>query len=169
MLVIDSEQAARNHLLNTRERNRERLHNAQRDAEWKDAHAKDLIGPLEACLGKPIHHMELMRRLQKCNPKLYFELSRTTGRFGIYLKDGTCRGTPDCPGVRYLSMTIARGINPEFSPRVIREDKTLASVEQGYRSVLARLIRQGYITEAQAFKHFGPPRRDSKRWQLAIT
>lgn len=169
MLVIDSEQAARNYLLGTRERNRERLRNAQRDAEWKDAHAKNLMGPLEACLGKPLHHMELMRRLQKCNPKLYFELSKTTGRFGIYLKDGASRGTFECPGVRYLSMTIARGMCTEFTPPVIREDKTLASVEHGYRSVLSRLIRQGYITEPQAFKYFGPPSRDSERWQLSIT
>lgn len=173
-LVLDSERLAVHRLLNTRFRNRERLHNAYAEAQWKDQHAKSGDGDfvtdsIEAVMGKSLHHMELMRRLRMCNRSLYFELSTATKRFGLYYPDPEAKGTSQAPHVRYLGMTIAQGMNPEFTPKFTNERGELKSVETGYRSVLARLLRQGFITEPQIMKYFGVPSRTSQRWQSATT
>lgn len=175
-LVLDSERRAVHRLLNTRFQNREKLHQAHEEAMRKDADAKSGDGDfatdcLDAVMGKPIHHLELMRRLYECNRNLYFELSPVTNRFGIYISDPNGTGTREAPfaKLRYLTMTIARGMNPEFTPKILKDDNTLKSVEHGYRAVLARLLRQGYITDSQIIQHFGLPSRSSLRWKNATT
>lgn len=173
-LVLDSERSAHHRLAATIERNRERLRNAQREFFERDAAAKAGDGnrplnTLEAAMGKPLHSNDIIKRLRSLNPGLYFEKSRATGRWGIYIHDSASVGTPDAPFVRYLGMSIGDGINPEFTPRLVNEKNELTSISAGYRTVLARLIRMGLVSEPQVIRAFGHPTWSSEKWKTATT
>jgi hypothetical protein len=173
-LVLDSAAIQRHLRIAGFLRNLDKLKSSAADYKKREADAKSGDGEfqtnsLESVLGNPLHHLELMRRLRLCNRNLYFELSTATRRYGIYYPDASSRGTASMPGVRYLGMSIAQGVNPEFTPKILKDDGNLKSVQHGYRTVLARLLRQGFITEPQIRKHFGLPSRDSYRWKQVTT
>jgi hypothetical protein len=173
-LVLDSADIARHRRIAGFLRNLEKLKATAADYKKREADAKSGDGEfqtnsLESVLGNPLHHLELMKRIRACNPSIYFELSTATKRYGLYYADANSRGTPNMPGVRYMGMSIAQGISPEFTPKILKDDGNLKSVQHGYRTVLARLLRQGFITEPQIRKHFGLPSRDSYRWKQVAT
>ncbi len=173
-LVLDSERKALHRGVAYFEKQRQKLHNAEHEARSRHAAAIAPDGEfktdtLEAVLGKPLHHNELIRKLRQCNPNLYFELSQATNRYGIYYPDREAKGTPTCPGVRYLGVSIESGFTPEFTPKMLKNDGNLLSVRHGYRTVLARLLHAGVISLGRAEAVFGTPSRTSKNWKQATT
>ena len=168
--VIDSARAAFHRQAEYILQQRQKLRDTQKDALSRDAAAKAGDGEiprstLEMAVGRGMTHDAIIKRLKACNPNLYFELSETTKRFGIYYPDPTAIGTALAPRVRYLGMSIAQGMNPEFTPKILDDNGNLKSVTSGYRTVLARLVRQRLISLAAAEKNFGLV--DSHNWQAA--
>lgn len=121
----------------------------------------------EQQMGIPLHSDVVMRRLIKLNPNLWFEVSHANDKqYGVYLLDS---GTP---GGRRFICGMPRGLCREFVTG--RTDEATgelmgATVVPGWRNVLARLIRGGYVEEPKVAALFGPPSRDSFRWQALTT
>lgn len=162
-LVLDSERKANHVFRQTIERAADKRLDGERQyiANQQKAVAADNGRPvtcLEAVLGKAMNHREIMQRVKLMNPSLRFELSAVTKRFGIY------------SGEAYLGTSIEQGISPEFTPVLTNEDGGVATggVRPGYRNALAKLIRSGFITEAQCITHFGHPTHSSERWMRAL-
>ena len=159
-LVIDSERAGFHRHVAKLGSNLDYIRAKGDEYTKNDAAAKAPDGDipratLEQAQGIQLHHSQLINRLRCANPTLHFEVSRVTGRIGIYDQHRT-----------YLGMTIAQGMNPEFTPLIQRKDGTLESVQCGYRTVLSRLIRSRHITESQAVNLFGAV--NSLKWKRSL-
>lgn len=144
--------------------------NQRRDAAFKDAEQKKaaLLEPdgdrpasdMAAQMGKPLMGLEVKNRLKRLNTNLYFERSPLTGMDGIYFYPGI--------GERRYLFCMEAEFTPEFSVRITHSETGKFKEFRGYRTVLARLIKQGYITEAGAEKEFGLPSRSSQRWGKSL-
>lgn len=170
-LVLDSERKDLHRFVGTIERNNNRRELAYKEAIAKDQAAKSGDGDkpmdcMDAALGRGLYHYEIIRRLNLLNKKLYFEVSPVTGRIGLYIHDAAARGTPKAKNVRYLGTTLAQGLNPEFTPKLVDDNGNLLRIASGYRTVLMRLIKERLITEAGVVQHFGTV--DSANWQRSL-
>ena len=166
MLVLDSEGLTR-----WAARKQRDAIQAMRDAAYADGMAR-AKAPLEKDAGRdtsnaeaqkgiPLHSQEIIKRLIKINPQLWFEPAKANSKLiGVYLLD------PNAEGGRRHIMGMESGISPEFSVRHKNPDGTFKNETRGWRTVLGRLIRGKYISKARAEALFGPPNRDSRYWQL---
>lgn len=155
----------------TIERNNNKRHNAYKDGLAREAAAKAGDGDrpmdcMDAALGRGLYHYEIIQRLKLLTKLLYFEISPVTGRIGLYTYDASCKGTPKAKNVRYLGMTLAQGMNPEFTPKLVDDNGNLLRIASGYRTVLARLIKERLVTEAGVAQHFGTV--NSANWQRSL-
>lgn len=156
----------------TIERNNNKRQNAYKDGLAREAAAKAGDGDrpmdcLDAALGRGLYHYEIIRRLKLMTTRLYFEISPATGRIGLYAHQEGCKGTPKAKNVRYLGMTLAQGMNPEFTPKLVDDNGNLLRIASGYRTVLARLIKERLVTEAAVTQQFGTV--NSANWQKAVS
>ena len=110
--------------------------------------------------GIPLEGWRIASRLKRLNPSLYFELSLAMpSRMGIYYVDPLA-------GRRYI-VGMEADSNPEFETKVLDETGECKTTLRGWRTVLAKLIRARFISEAGASRLFGPPSRDSENWANA--
>lgn len=140
--------------------------------EEADRHAREQMWDgdtptslLEAQIGRPMHHSDIHKRLQRLNPDLYFEEARTGKHFGVYLIAGKYSAQQQ----RRHLFGMEKGYSPEFSVRRTDEKGELIGETRGWRTILARLIRMRLIpvdaTERAFAVHYG---RSSKKWQEAV-
>lgn len=166
--VIDSQRKAVHNRAAATERSIERTRARTADAEAKKTELtkRDAGRPRddqEAQKGLVFSGNTFMQRLRKLNPQLLFEPSiadsgKTTG---VYIPDPL-----GDRGRRFVGAYFWSDWNPEFALIGYRDaEKQFPYVErQGWRSCLARLIRQRLISEAGAEIMFGPPSMMSQRW-----
>lgn len=138
----------------------------------------------EVQAGRKLQASEIRRRLKRINPNLQFEVSRNFPDItGIYLVTNQVDPmTLTRPWKRHIcGMPTAGDVN-EFStivPKTVKiPDPTVPLHWQigqemdfevrGYRTVLARLIKESIITESEATLHFGLPSRSSQKWQATV-
>jgi hypothetical protein len=111
---------------------------------------------------------QIIERLKKLNSRLIFQPSvNTSGKTtGIYIEDLSL----GVKGLRYLGISFQTEMNPEFDVIEDQEGAMYGSCkERGWRTVLARLIRERLITEYSAETVFGIPSHDSERWMQALS
>lgn len=133
---------------------------------------------LDASIGIPITAETFMRRLLQLNSSFWFERANADKeKIGIYRLVEVSETFPE--GKQFL-MGFHDGIMPEFFLQEKEEDRvmTIAGetevhyggckriIRQGYRSILQRLIRAGYIGLSATETLFGPPSYDSAYWAL---
>ena len=131
------------------------------------------VTSMEAQIGKPLSAPQIIARLQRCNPRLYFEKSNADrSKVGIY--------THAADNQKRFIMGMEAGFSPEFSVRHTKKERMPHPTERGqwveaevferetrgWRTVLARLVRERLITLAQVKAHF-PLGRTSKNWHKA--
>jgi hypothetical protein len=149
------------------------------------------ISNLMAQLGKPLSSQQIIEKLTKCNPRLYFEVSPSDAtKVGIYLVDPTGKVYVN-PRGEVLTLKhicgMESGISPEFTvihkttTKVANQElfgrkeatrevpwkqvETYYDQTRGWRTVLIRLLHAGLINSGDVEKHFGwTPSRDSQRW-----
>jgi hypothetical protein len=126
-----------------------------------------------AQLGRPLTRKVLIERLSKLNPNLVFEQSRANPAIGaVYFRDGISNMEDldhGCRGRRHIVGMEWTGISPEFTTRKVEADKwgkpQMKGQIRGWRTVLARLIKERLITVPDAERVFSIARgRDSQRW-----
>lgn len=107
-----------------------------------------------------------MARLMKLNPSLIFELAKADSSImGIYIRNEVM-----LPEKRQYLFCFSSGISPEFTTVTkTAQDGEVEKIQQGWRTVLARLIKLRLITAHGSFVLFGPPSRGSKNWQEQTT
>lgn len=131
---------------------------------------------LKAQLGRPLESKEVERRLGKCNSRLLFERSISDdSKVGVYVVEGDAK--------RFVC-GMEFGYMPEFSVRHIekqripdptieghwREVPKFTRETRGWRTVLARLLRERLITESQVESQFEiSAGRSSYHWQALTT
>ena len=139
---------------------------ARRRAAVSPDGGRDFTDP-EQQTGLPLHSDIIMRRLMKLNPNLWFEVSHASQKqYGIYLLN------PATEGGRQFICGMPRGMVREFttgSTDAETGELLGATVVPGWRTVLARLIRGRYISQPKAVALFGPPTKDSEKWQVLTT
>lgn len=133
---------------------------------------------LDASIGIPITAETFMRRLLQLNSSFWFERANADKeKIGIYRLVEVSDNFPE--GKQFL-MGFHDGIMPEFFMQEKDEDRVMTIggetevhyggckriIRQGYRSILQRLVRHGYINLAATETLFGPPSYDSAYWAL---
>jgi hypothetical protein len=128
---------------------------------------------LEAQIGRPLTSLQLEQRLKKCNSSLYFERAiADPTKTGIYqIREGQ----------KFFLLGMEAGYMPEFSVRHVETEKVpdteidgatverrkFVSETRGWRTVLARLLRNGLVTVGQIEQYFQVSSgRSSQTWQL---
>lgn len=112
----------------------------------------------DAQVGIPLRSHQIIKRLRKLNPSLWFELSRADhNKTGIYIPN------PVDGSLQYI-VGMETEVNPEFTVTINDDNGNFQRMIPGWRRVLMRLIRAGFISESGANALFGPPNRDSERW-----
>jgi hypothetical protein len=127
-----------------------------------------------AQLGRPMSSADVIARLKRMNPNLHFEVAimdRT--KMGVYVLTGE--------GKRFIC-GMEHGYMPEFSYQHTSPRRTpdpdnpgnwltvqvISGETRGWRTVLARLLRERLITLPQIERYFNPAYgRSSERWQRA--
>lgn len=140
------------------------------------------VTSLEKQMGRHMHSRDVIRRLNVLNPNLIFEVSRANpSQMGIYIpfKDSATGHMTK----KFICGMMA-GQTPEFSvrhyewkempdPTVIghnRRVKEFTHETRGWRTVVMRLVKDGYINFVAAEKAFNIKRgRDSRNWQQLTT
>jgi len=132
-------------------------------------------------LGKPMFTQQFVKTLKKLNPKLHYEVSiKDPSIGGIYFIRP--RPLDDSGELRQFICRCEVNIMPEYQifkpktvehpdPTIYRHYQTTNTVDSmvwGYRTVLARLIRGGFLTQSQVDKAFGLPTKDSEKWQRSV-
>lgn len=113
--------------------------------------------------GIPLEGWRIAARLQKLNPNLFFEVANADARnLGIYYLDPLAEG-----GRRFICGMYC-DTNPEIETDVLDDKGECIRTIRGWRTVLSKLIRAKFITEAGTFRLFGPPSRDSERWMVQV-
>lgn len=131
-------------------------------------------------MGRPMFATQITSRLRRCNSNLSFETSKADpSKVGIYLienRDGKVEKRFICG--------MESGISPEFSIRHHKDTRvpdpdvpghwqtvrTFDRETRGWRTILARLLRSGIITQPQIDQFFNPAvGRSSRNWQLLTT
>lgn len=141
----------------------------------------------EAGVGRPLGGAEVQRRLLQLNPALIFEPSSNPNRVCIkyWIIDPVLGRT-----LQY-ACAMERGLMPEFSilhfvTEPYFDARTRATPDgtgvmknrikidernpetRGWRTVLARLIKQRLISREGAERLFGTPSKDSRLWQANL-
>lgn len=114
----------------------------------------------EAQKGIELTCEQICLRLRKCaNYPLWFEVANADKtKMGIYHLD------PSAEGGRRFICGFERGKSPEFSVREVDDEGNFKREIRGWRTVLSKLIRKGFISKAKSDALFGPPTRDSHNW-----
>lgn len=117
----------------------------------------------DAGIGMPLHSSVLIRRLTALNPSLWFERSNyDQEKIGIYLLVPISMEYLE--GKRFL-FGFHDGIMPEFV--LLKKADELGHtgiLRQGWRTILARLIRERLIGIGEVDIMFGQPSCDSAYW-----
>ena len=158
---------------------REKHHNAAEGALAKQRAAVEgmdgdfLTTDASAQLGRPLERKTIIKRLSKMNPNLIFEQSRNFPHIGaVYLIDPTANLTDideKCRGRRHIVGMEWTGLSPEFTTRKIEYNQfgkpQMKGQVRGWRTILARLIKERLITVSDAERVFSISRgRESRRW-----
>lgn len=165
----------------TRERTRALSDEALLRELEQNAHAVSADGEIdttssEAQVGRATTSQEMEKRLVRCNNRLYFEVSRgDPSKVGIYhIEDRRLRHV----------CGMENGWMPEFSIRHFQEirlpspsiegewitRRTFTKETRGWRTVLARLLREKLITSSQIEAGWKVSRgRTSEKWQRATS
>jgi hypothetical protein len=136
-------------------------------------------------MGRMLTAKQVQDKLKLCNPRLYFEVSKSdSSKLGVYIEDPNGGYVTLYGKVRFIC-GMESGISPEFTvihtcktqvpdqdalgQAVGRELKwkwidTYLDQTRGWWTVLGRLVAEGIIRMADVEKHFGFPSRDSARW-----
>lgn len=132
----------------------------------------------EAQRGRRLLRSDFVRKLQKCNPDLWYEQSlRYPEQGGIYAKDfrspygkRMVAGFPH----EYLNEFALRIAKPMLQPTSATDAhwQIIQEVDQqipGWRSVLLKLIVDGLIAPSDAEREFKISQgRSSQKWQTAL-
>lgn len=188
MLNLDEEKQKRHKAKAAEEAQTARLNTlaAEMDQKRELAISPDDDRPttdMQAQVGRMMHGEEVRHRLLKLNQFLkFFPGNADPTRVGIYIIDSSANG--DDPDPKYRGLRYVCGMEkdfcPEFSVRVTREEKfwnedkgaedtrqVFAGEIRGWRTVLARLIRQRLITYPAAVTEFGTT-TISKNWSMLV-
>jgi hypothetical protein len=181
MLVQTSERAPMRHRGFVHERTRAlslqaAKEQAERDAQTVDPDGDAAVTDVLAQVGRPLASADVQRRLLKLNPNLIFEKSRACPeKTGIYIAAPSDNWHRE--GRRFIC-GMESAYMPEFSVRHARQEDGLNGSlhlvmdgeTRGWRTVLARLIRERLITLEQAEREFAVGRgRCSRNWQMLTT
>jgi hypothetical protein len=114
----------------------------------------------DAQVGIPLTSGQIIKRLRKLNSSLWYEVSTADAtKMGIYhFRDG----------VKSFIVGFEAQTSPEFSVRVVDEKGKFKKEIRGWRTMLQRLVRARFVTEAGVFTQFGPPTRESENWWLRM-
>ena len=120
----------------------------------------------DAGIGMPLHASVFIERLTKLNPSLWFERANADKeKIGIYLQVPISMIHPE--GLQYL-FAFHDGIMPEFvllkKPDANGEGTGI--LRQGWRTVLARLVRLRMISLPAVEVMFGQPSCQSAHWAV---
>lgn len=144
-------------------RERQRFKNQQNiaDAQAKRNNALGPDGNRDRTKERPDYQLspaQLMKRLIKLNPNLYFERSLAAPKnMGVYLLDPAIEG-----GKRFIVGMQADDAMPEYS--VLNKDGAYEE-KRGWRTVLYRLIKERLVTPTQAEVMFGL-NTESRNWAI---
>lgn len=137
----------------------------------------DVTNP-EAQLGRAMHRSELVRRLKKLNPNLWYEQSLNYPTHGgMYISDSQApygkRMVCSFPHDRVSEFDVRQTVPKVIpDPTVALHWQTIKAVDgriPGWRTVLLRLILDNLITPSGAENEFHITRgRSSQKWQTAI-
>lgn len=114
----------------------------------------------EKRLGKPMQHQELIRRIERCNPRVWAEatINHDTG-MNFYTNR---KGVKTCLGAAF-----EKGWLPEFSIVFVDAADLPVKEKRGWRTVVVRLLKQRIITWEQVLNVFGDALgHNSKRWAM---
>lgn len=185
MLTLDTETQRKHARRSVIERTRDLSDRAVK-TDWSNAefaHGPDGDIPttsLAAQLGRPLSRPQFEDRLRKCNSNLFVETSiNFPDKAGIYI----VANEPDEIGVRRPRKKFLTGIEsgfmPEFSVRHVESETVphpdtpgefttrskFTGETRGWRTVLARLVRQKVVRLVDVRTHFETHRgRQSKNW-----
>jgi hypothetical protein len=142
-------------ILQTRDRSEQAIAEAAKNEMPTDT--------LAAQIGRPLYHDEICKRLRALNPNFIFERSKSfPDIMGIYYPSaGAESGRKHIMGFEY-------GYSPEFTVRHPQRDGP-KKITRGWREVILRLSKRGYINFTAACKAFDVTAgRDSKHWQTEV-
>ena len=177
--VIDSAKMAAQLDRFFRDAQKDKHHKAAESAIAKQAAAVSgmdgdyLTTDSSAQLGRPLPRSVIIARLSKLNPNLIFEQTRNFPHMGaVYVLDPTANLEDldqKCRGRRHIVGMEWTGLSPEFTTRKIEYDQwgkpQMKGQVRGWRTILARLIKERLITVPDAERVFSIARgRDSQRW-----
>lgn len=132
----------------------------------------------EAQLARVLATSEVKARLLHCNPNFHFEVSRSDpDKTGIYIlenKDGASSKRFICgmethyqPEFSIREDTVQRVPDPRNPGEWLNVPVITVEKFRGWRTVLARLLRERLITESQIEQYFKVSQgRSSANWQL---
>lgn len=113
------------------------------------------------CRGRSLYHTDFVHKLKRIlGTKLVVAPAHFLNEVCLYISDPKCE---DTNGYRYIGFLETDGKMNEFSEYEYNEyGVPIGETRRGYRGILKNLIMQGYITEQQCSKEFGPC--DEKIW-----
>lgn len=167
-------------LLESRQRTGERLKDERErnDALLRPDGTTD-VSNREAQRGRWMHRSELVRRIQKLNPNVWYEQSLNyPEQGGLYIADARVQ-----PFLKRMVAALPHGMVNEFAVTITVPDivpalghagdwDTIRKVDQkepGWRLVLLKLLLDGLITTTQVEDEFQITRgRESERWHRAV-
>jgi hypothetical protein len=149
---------------------------ANKEATIPTDGAMDVTKELDRA-GQPLSRVAFVKQLKRLNANLHYEASNKDPTIGgIYF----LRPVPDPDGERRIFICRCEvTMMPEyhvFKPQTtempdptimghMRKVQTVDTMIWGWRTVLARVIRGGYVTQTAVDRAFGLPTKDSSRWQ----
>jgi len=120
----------------------------------------------DAGIGMPLHSSIFIERLTKLNPSLWFERANADKeKIGIYLQVPISMIHPE--GLQYL-FAFHDGIMPEFVllRKPGQDGEGVGILRQGWRTILARLIRLRMVSLPSVEVMFGQPSCQSAHWAV---
>lgn len=113
------------------------------------------------CVGRSLYYNDFIALLRKVlGPRLIVAPAYFLNEVSIYVEDSKLE---DFNGVRYLGFLETVGKMNEFSEYIYNDyGVPTGESRRGYRGILMKLILEGYATEQQISKTFGPC--DEKVW-----
>jgi hypothetical protein len=108
-----------------------------------------------ARVGNLMSHSDLICRLRRLIPDLYFTEGRIIGDLAVYRTYGGPQTRLNGNSFEYL-FYMPTGLMPEFSLYEFSErDVPVKEKQRGWRTILLRLIRTGLLTEEKCREEFG--------------
>lgn len=142
-----------------RQRVKNRANIAEAEGKRKQALAPD--GTRDRTQERPDYQLtpaQMMKRLIKLNPNLYFERSKAAPKqMGIYLLDPSLDG-----GKRFIVGMHADDPMPEYS---VLNAEGAYEEKRGWRTVLYRLLKERLVSQGQVDVMFGL-NSDSRNWAI---